>query len=86
MDYLPIGSIVRLKNGITKLMIIGYCKLIKEDQTKINDYVAVTYPLGLTSMNKLIAFKKDDIDVVITEGIKDEEYKQLIELMNKKNA
>ena len=84
MKYLPIGSIVKLNNGKTKLMIIGYCKLMKEDKLKTNDYIACVYPLGVTSMKKVVAFKSSDINEVLIKGLEDDDYKELMSLMNNK--
>ena len=80
-DLLPIGSIVKLKNGKTKLMIIGYCKNIKEDKIKENDYVACIYPLGIVSMKNLLAFKKEQINEVIVLGSKSNEFETLKKIL-----
>lgn len=59
---------------------------MKEDKVKTNDYIACVYPIGVTSMNKLVAFKHSDIDKIVLKGLTDKEYTKLVELMNKKNA
>ena len=41
---LPIGSIVRLKNGERKLMIFGILQRERENPDQVFDYVAVPYP------------------------------------------
>lgn len=45
MNLLPLGSIVVLKNGYKKLMIIGR-KQIQQSENKIWDYLGVLYSEG----------------------------------------
>ncbi len=75
-ELLPIGSIVTLKDGIAKLMIIGYCKFIVADTKKENDYVACLYPVGLTTIENVLSFKKEQIDKVLFKGLDVESYKK----------
>lgn len=85
IDYLPIGSIVKLKEGKVELLIIGYCKLIKQDKIKANDYVACIYPAGLIDMKTLIAFKHDQIEEIVHQGIKTDDYLKIKKALNKEN-
>ena len=36
--YLPIGTVVMLKGGKKRAMIIGFCSIPQEDQSKMYDY------------------------------------------------
>lgn len=82
-DYLPIGSIVKLKKGITKVMIIGYCKCFDSDKIKNKDYIACVYPTGIVDFEKVIAFKKSDIEEILLSGASMDEYKLLNEILNR---
>ena len=45
--YLPIGSVVILKNGRKRLMITGYAQVDLEKKDKIYDYCSCLYPEGV---------------------------------------
>ena len=49
---LPIGSVVLLKGGNTKMMILGYLKYGPENHTDIYDYAGCIYPQGYHSPEK----------------------------------
>lgn len=53
---LPLGSIVYLKEGTVKMLIIGRSNLISEQENKtpiLFDYSAVMYPLGFIGEEKV---------------------------------
>ncbi|MGN1083923.1 MAG: DUF4176 domain-containing protein [Lachnospiraceae bacterium] len=70
---LPIGSIVRLKGGNKKLMIIGYCKRGKNNPDEIFDYAACLYPNGFMSAEQTIIFNHDNIERIYALGYQNEE-------------
>lgn len=60
---LPIGSVVILKEGTKRIMVIGYsCIDINTSQTY--DYSACLYPEGLLSSDKILMFNHDQIEKV----------------------
>ncbi|WP_323703664.1 DUF4176 domain-containing protein [Mammaliicoccus sp. Dog046] len=66
-----IGSIVYLKGGSRKLMILNRGPIIEtDDQKYIFDYSACVYPLGLVE-DEVYYFNEDNIDRVIFEGYSD---------------
>ena len=71
VDYLPIGSVVLLKNGTKKTMIIGY--LTSGDDDIVYDYSSCLFPEGVVDYNETLLFNHDDIKEVIFEGFKNEE-------------
>lgn len=84
---LPIGSIVYLKEGTSKLMILNRGPLMySEDKgRKMFDYSGCLYPGGLDPEN-IFYFNKENIDEVVFEGFSDDEeerflnvYKQWLE-------
>jgi hypothetical protein len=72
-DWLPIGSIVMLKDGDKRLMIIGKgLKKAESNGERIYDYCAVMSPEGLVSPNNMIGFDRDSIDRIYFLGYVDE--------------
>ncbi len=70
--YLPLGSIVSLKDNPVKLMIIARALQAKNPRGEINyfDYAAVIYPHGLMN-EQLIYFQRDSISMVYFLGFRD---------------
>lgn len=76
-EVLPIGSIVYLKDGIKKLLIIGRALKHNNDESqKVYDYAACLYPEGMIS-SEMIFFNSEDIDTVFNYGYSDDDDKQL---------
>jgi len=72
---LPIGSVVMLKGGKKRVMIIGRIqRLVNTD--KLYDYSACYYPEGVLDPKDLFLFNNEDIDTVYFVGFQDtEEFK-----------
>lgn len=87
MNYLSVGSVVQLNNGLVKVVIVSRYPLY-DNQGKIGyfDYSGAAYPYG-TAENRFIFFNAEDIKTVWFEGYVDEqekEYRQMIEKEIKK--
>lgn len=70
--YLPIGSVVLLKNSQKRIMIVG----VKQKQAgsdKIWDYSACLYPEGILDPEKLFLFDNEQIDRLYFIGLQDGE-------------
>lgn len=69
---LPIGSVVRLKNGTQKIMIINRGALFNHEGTiGYFDYSACIYPFGQTEQT-VHFFNEEDIEEIFFEGYSDE--------------
>ena len=83
--YLPIGTVLKLKEAEKSIMIIGYCPITNEG--KNFDYAACMYPEGVLSPKETLLFNHDEICEVIYKGLESEEYKnfndKLIEIIGK---
>ena len=80
MKYLPIGSIVLLKEGQKPVMIYSRYQLTEDNQEY--DYLACLYPEGYINNEYAYLFNHTDIEKVIFEGYtdeKEEEYLRFIE-------
>ena len=83
--YLPLGTVVRLKNATKELVITGYCG-INMEKKKMFDYSACIYPEGNLGSNLGLLFNHDQIDRVISVGYSDEKWKKFIEEIKKMTA
>lgn len=85
MELLPIGSIVILKNGFKKLMIIGR-KILQGKDEELYDYLGCLYPEGDIGEQYKFIFNHEDIDKLLFKGYEDEEemaFRKILE--NKEN-
>ena len=71
--FLPVGSVVLLKGGKKRVMVIGFCAMSKENEGKIFDYSGCLYPEGLIASNQTCLFNHDQIEKVFFKGFVDNE-------------
>lgn len=76
--YLPIGSVVLLKNGRKKIMIYGRKQMHVETGEEW-DYLACLYPEGNINEEFMYLFNHDQIYKVYYLGYEDEEEKRFVE-------
>ena len=69
-DLLPVGSVVLLKGGEKRIMIIGRIQA-KAGSDEIYDYSACYYPEGMISSDSTFFFNRDAIDTVYFRGFED---------------
>lgn len=73
MNILPLGSVVRLKKGEIKLMIITRVPLYNNKGTiGYFDYAGCLHPVGQNGQQTFF-FNEDDIDEVFFQGYVDDE-------------
>ncbi len=70
--YLPIGSVVLLKDSQKRIMIVGV-KQKQADSDKVWDYSACLYPEGLLDPDKLYLFDTEQIARLYFIGLQDGE-------------
>ena len=70
--YLPIGSVVLLKEGTKKVMIYGR-KQKSVDTGNEYDYLACLYPEGNISQQYQFLFNEENVDKVVFRGFCDAE-------------
>ena len=71
--FLPIGTVVLLKGGKKRVMIIGFCAMTDEKKNKIFDYSGCIYPEGLMSSSQTCMFDHNQIEKIYFKGLVDEE-------------
>ena len=69
--YLPIGSVVLMKDAKKKVMITGYAVKSSSFGEKIFDYIGCLYPEGYLGEEYCYVFNNEDIDQVIYKGYSD---------------
>lgn len=80
---LPIGSVVYLKEGNQKIMILNRGAVVEQDDTQVYfDYTGALYPEGLNP-EQVYYLNREDIDEVIWEGHSDSDEKRYVELYEK---
>ncbi len=71
--YLPIGTIVLLRNAEKKVMITGFASMSPETGERVFDYSGCPYPEGFLNYNEVCVFDHSQISNVIYRGYVDEE-------------
>lgn len=72
-QVLPVGTVVMLKDGMKRLMIMGYQQSQSENLARVYDYVGCEYPEGFISVEELIMFDHTDIGHIFSLGLQNEE-------------
>ena len=80
--YLPIGSVIKLKNNNKLIMITGYYSVEYARDLEIYDYSGCAYPEGVMIKSSCCSFNQSDIKEVLFEGYKTDEYKTLTNGLN----
>ncbi len=80
--FLPVGSVVLLKEATRPIVIIGYM-IVEDNSDKIWDYLGCAYPIGVVDSSKNLLFQREQIDNVLFTGYQDEEGKKFIEDIEK---
>ncbi len=71
-EYLPIGSVVLLKNANKRVMITGFYVSSQEvNSDKVYDYVGCLYPEGVISSSQNLVFNNDQISQIVFVGYRD---------------
>ena len=84
--YLPIGTVVLLKEATKSLMITGYCSSTPEDQNTVYDYVAYLFPEGSLAGESVALFNHDQIGSIVHMGLDNDEFKNLDKLIKESVA
>ncbi len=71
-EYLPLGSVITLKNGSKRLMIVGRLQN-QIGSNDIYDYAAVLWPEGLVDSKHFYLFNHEDLDKLYYIGLQDME-------------
>lgn len=83
--FLPIGSVVRLKDGQKRLMITGFLPIEQKEngEKETWDYSSCTFPEGVLSSKQNYVFNHSQIEEIYYMGLVDDEEKNFKEKLNK---
>lgn len=81
--YLPLGSVVLMKDAKKRVMVTGYAIKTPESGDKLWDYIGCIWPEGMISPDKNLLFDHKDIHQIYAIGYTDEEQKKFLEVLNK---
>lgn len=82
IDYIPLGSVVYLKGGVKKLLVVARAiNAANNGKRFFFDYGGVLYPEGITG-DQMAYFNHEDISSVFFRGCDDEENKGMTEAIN----
>ena len=70
LKFLPVGSVVRLKGGKMRLVVIGYTP-IEKGKEEVWDYLGAIWPMGVITSDKNLLFNRDQVEEVVFEGFSD---------------
>ena len=80
---LSLGSIVYLREGSLRMVVVGRHPTVKKDENKpiMFDYAAVSHPIGYAGDDKMFYFNHENIDKVVFEGFSNEDDERFLEVM-----
>lgn len=81
-NFLPIGTVVLMKNATKKIMITGYAAKSSE-YDNLWDYTGCLWPEGTLSSDKNLLFNHKDISKIFYSGYVTDEQKDFIDVLGK---
>ena len=82
-EYLPIGSVVLLKNATKRVMITGFYVKTDDKNDLVYDYVGCLFPEGMVSSTQNCVFNHEQIGEVFHKGLEEEKKKAFKENLYK---
>lgn len=79
---LPIGSVVSIQGGSSRLMILASGVVMDYDHKKVYDYCSCPFPQGFSNHENMIMFNRDAIEDIYCVGYlspEGEEYRKRVE-------
>lgn len=76
--YLPIGSVVQLKNSTASVMVAGYLAREAKDPDHVWDYSGFKFPIGFVKNDETYCFDNSQIETVLALGYQETEQFQFM--------
>ena len=80
--YLPLGSVVLMKDAKKRVMITGYAVKAPESGERLWDYIGCMWPEGMITPDKNLLFDHKDISQIFALGYADDEYKEFMKKLD----
>ena len=74
--YLPIGTVVLLKEAEKPLMITGFSSIEDDNPKNIYDFIGCEYPEGMVDLEEVELFNYEDIGKILYLGYDTDESKK----------
>ena len=84
--YLPLGSVVLMKEAKKRVMITGYAVKSPDSGDKLWDYIGCLWPEGMIAADKNLLFDHKDIGRIFAIGYSDDEQKRFMGVLDKATA
>jgi len=81
-DFLPVGTVVKLRFENRMFMIVGYFGN-NNTTKKPCDYIGVYYPFGFEGEKELLTFNREYVKEVLHMGYEDERFAKFKEELEK---
>ena len=81
--YLPLGSVVLMKDAKKRIMITGYAVKAPESGDRLWDYIGCLWPEGMIAPDKNLLFDHKDIQQIFAIGYSDDEQKRFMSVLDK---
>ncbi len=76
--FLPIGTVVLLREGKKRIMITGFCPITTNNEKKeLYDYCGVMYPEGVITMENVLLFNHNQIKKIFHMGLYNDEEERI---------
>ena len=81
--YLPLGSVVLMRDAKKRVMITGYAVKAPESGDRLWDYIGCLWPEGMIAPDKNLLFDHKDIQQIYAIGYSDDEQKRFMSVLDK---
>ena len=81
-DFLPVGTVVKLRLEDRMFMIVGYYGTNKTTK-KVYDYIGVYYPFGFEGEENLLTFNRSYVKEILHMGYENERFVKFKEELEK---
>ena len=81
VKYLPLGTVVLLKEAKKRIMITGFYIKPQDGSEKTYDYSGCLFPEGILKSDENLVFNHEQIDKIYHMGLVDEEEKKFKEAL-----
>lgn len=86
--FLTIGSVVMLKGGDKRAMIMGYLPIPNNSgKLEMFDYIGCIFPEGIMSLQEILVFNHQQIEKIYSTGYQDKEvdyFKEELKMVERK--